>query len=386
MSTPEPFVPPPYPFAMLGTLEAAAAAHEGGVVDLSIGTPCDAPPRFVIGALASSGTERGYPPSVGSSALREAATRWIERRFGVSVPTAALAACVGTKEFVSSAPQWLRLRSPGRDTVLYPDVAYPTYEMGAILAGCRAVRVSPLRGGGLDLDSVDPDDVRRALCLWVNSPGNPTGQLEDLAAAAAWGRQRGVPVLSDECYAEFTWRGQAHTILESGLDGVLAVHSLSKRSNLAGLRVGFYAGDADLVTYLSEVRKHAGLLVPGPVQSAAATALGDDGHVEEQRRRYAERLSYLVEVLRAAGIGAGTPDGAFYLWVRAPAGIEALPGESRGWALARWLAEHGGALASPGELYGPAGEDFTRLAVVQPTERLELLAKRLAATEVPGRS
>ena len=147
-----------------------------------------------------------------------------------------MAACVGTKEFVATLPQWLKLRRPDRDTVLYPAVAYPTYEMGATLAGCRAVPVAVDEHFRIDLSTVSDDDASRALVLWVNTPGNPAGQVDDLGAAAAWGRARGIPVFSDECYVEFTWDGRRHTILEHGSDGVVAVHSLSKRSNLAGVR------------------------------------------------------------------------------------------------------------------------------------------------------
>jgi aspartate/methionine/tyrosine aminotransferase len=284
------------------------------------------------------------------------------RRFGVEVPLANVAACVGTKEFVAGVVTYLRLRTPDRDTVLFPSVAYPTYEMGATLAGCRAVPVDDLAG-------IDPEAAGRALCLWVNSPANPTGDLADLGAAAAWGRAHGVPVLSDECYAEFTWDGLPHSILEHGLDGVLAVHSLSKRSNLAGLRVGFYAGDTELVHYLSEVRKHAGFMVPGPVQAAAAVALDDDDHVDAQRERYLERLQYFADVLRAEGAKVDLPGGSFYLWARAP-GDDA-------WAFTRDLAERGGCLVSPGDLYGPAGAGHVRVAMVQPLERLALVAERL---------
>ncbi len=189
-------------------------------------------------------------------------------------------------------------------------------------------------------------------------------------------------MLSDECYAEFTWAGPARTILQSGLDGVLAVHSLSKRSNLAGVRVGFVAGDGDLVGYLADVRRHAGLMVPGPAQAAAAVALSDDEHVGLQRDRYLERLRLLVEILGDAGIAAELPAGAFYIWVRVPEGMPATADESRGWGLARWLASEGGVLASPGEFYGPAGDDFVRLAAVQPIERIEMVAKRLAGKSV----
>ena len=364
MTEPTPFEPPPYPYDRLADLRKVADELPGGCVDLSVGTPCDPPPAAVVEALARSGAERGYPPSVGTAAYREAAAAWLERRFGAAVPASQVAACVGTKELVAGMPQWLRLRSPGRDTVLYPQVSYPTYAMGATLAGCRAVPYATL-------DTIDPADAERALCLWVNSPANPSGELDDLPSAAAWGRERGVPVLSDECYIEFTWKGSGRTILTEGTEGVLALHSLSKRSNLAGARAGFYAGDADLVRYLSEVRKHAGFMVPGPVQAAGAVAFADDAHVEEQRNRYLARLHLMVAALAEVGIAAHRPAGTFYLWVEAPGGDA--------WALAQRLASEGGALVSPGEFYGPASTGHVRIAVVAPDDRIALVAERLAS-------
>ena len=372
------FAPPPYPYERLNGAKARATerfADRGGLVDCSIGTPCDPPPDAVLAAMASSGTERGYPTSPGSPAYRRAASDWIRRRFGAEVdPDAELAACVGTKEFVATTAQFLRLRTPDRDTVLYPSVSYPTYAMGATLAGARAVPVPELPGGGLDLDAVDPTDAARALLVWINSPSNPTGLLTDLDRSAAWGRERGVPVFSDECYTEFTWDGPPRSILEFGSDGVVAVHSLSKRSNLAGVRAGFYAGDQDLVTYLLDVRRHAGLMVPGPVQAGAVVAFDDDAHVDEQRERYRGRLAFLSEVLTGAGLPVAPPAGAFYLWVPVPDRY------ADGWALCDRLADDAGLLVSPGELYGERGRGHVRVAVVQPMDRLELVAERLAAT------
>lgn len=365
MTTVTPFVPPPYPYDRLDGLKATAAALPGGLVDLSIGTPCDPPPQAVLDALAHSGAERGYPASIGTAAYREAAAGWMARRLGVQVDAADVAACVGTKELVAGVPQWLRLRRPDLDTVLYPAISYPTYAMGATLAGCRAVAFHSLA-------DIDEADVSRALCLWVNVPGNPTGELMDLGDAAAWGRARGIPVLSDECYVEFTWDGPPRTILEHGSEGVVAVHSLSKRSNLAGARAGFYAGDPDLVHYLAEVRKHAGFMVPGPVQAAAIAAWGDDAHVDEQRARYLARLQAMQGALASIGVDAPMPAGAFYLWAPAPDGDA--------WALTRRLAELGGVLVSPGEFYGPAASDHIRVAVVQPDDRIALVAGRLASS------
>jgi len=369
---------PPYPYDRLDGLAKLAAAHPGGMVDCSVGTPCDPPLPAVVEALASSGSERGYPASAGSPALREAAAAWLVRRFGLAdVPATSVAACVGTKELVASVPHVLQLRTPAKDTVLYPAVSYPTYAMGAALAGCRAVAVPPPRGrlGGLDLNAVDPDDAARALLVWSNSPSNPTGGLGDLAVEAAWGRTHGVPVFSDECYAEFTWDGAPRSVLEHGPDGVVAVHSLSKRSNLAGVRVGFYAGDAELVEFMRAVRQHAGLMVPGPAQAAGAAALADDAHVETQRARYRERLAYLAGVFGAYGCPVALPEGGFYLWVPVPEGRW-----PDAWAMAEALATDGGLLVSPGDLYGEGRADHVRVAVVQPMELLALVGERLEAS------
>jgi succinyldiaminopimelate transaminase len=371
MNDPVGFVPPPYPYDRLDRLAPLAAALDGGVVDLSIGTPCDPPPAAVLDALGHSNSERGYPASIGSEPLRAAIRAWLARRFDLDVPLAQIAACVGTKEFVATTPQYLKLRTPSRDTVLYPAVAYPTYEMGATLAGCRGVPVPALPSGGIDLAAIDPADAARALMLWVNSPSNPTGALSDLAAAAAWGQANGVPVFSDECYVEFTWDAPPSTILHAGLEGVVAVHSLSKRSNLAGVRVGFYVGDAELVNYLKEVRKHVGMMVPGPAQAAGVVTLADDEHVRVQRDVYRRRLERLGSVLaRWSGLDIPMPAGAFYLWFDA----------HDGWEFAERLAGVGGALVSPGDFYGAGGAHNVRVAVVQPDDRIELVARRLGVS------
>lgn len=365
------FEPPPYPYDRLDPLRARADEHPGGVVDLSIGTPFDPAPTVVLDALASA-DPRGYPPSIGTPAFRDAVCGWLDRSLGISLPPDHVGATIGSKEFVAGVPQWLRLRTPERDTVLFPEISYPTYAMGATLAGCRAVPVPVRADWTIDLDAVDAADAERALCLWVNTPGNPAGGLDDLGAVAAWGRARGVPVLSDECYVAFTWDGDPRSILQHGSEGVIAVHSLSKRSNLAGGRAGFYAGDPELVDYLREIRKHAGFMVPAPIQAAAVAALGDESHVEIQRERYRSRLESLRSVFaEALGIDVPMPGGAFYLWVPAPDGDA--------WALAEELAVKGGAIVSPGEFYGDAGRGHVRVAAVQPDERIALVVERLAS-------
>ncbi len=368
---------PPYPYDRLGPLKQLAVDAYGAVIDLSVGTPCDAPSEAVLLALAESAdAARTYPPSIGTKQLRSAAADWFKLRLGIEVPVSQIAACVGSKEFVAGLPHWLRLRDPSKDTVLYPEVSYPSYAMGALLAGCRAVPVPMDQHFRLDLGAIDPQDAERALCLWSNSPGNPAGGLDDLLAVAAWGRKHQVPIFSDECYVEFTWDGPAATpgqlpgqsILSSGLDGVVAVHSLSKRSNLAGIRVGFYAGDAELVSYLSEIRKHTGLMVSGPAQVAAVAALKDSGHVLQQRERYWSRLGRVSDLLNSIGLHAPLPAGAFYLWVPATNGDA--------WGLAERLATELGVLVSPGEFYGSTAAGFIRVAVVQDEDQIAELERR----------
>jgi succinyldiaminopimelate transaminase len=368
---------PPYPYDRVAALGKLAESLTGGLVDCSIGTPCDPPLAAVVEALATSGTERGYPASAGSPNLRAAAADWLSGRLGVgNASPESIVACVGTKEMVASVPHFLRLRTPAKDTVLYPAISYPSYAMGAQLAGCRAVAVPPAKGslGGLNLSAIADEDAARALVLWSNSPSNPTGGLGDLAAEAEWGRTHGVPVFSDECYTEFTWSRSPESILQGGLDGVVAVHSLSKRSNLAGVRVGFFAGDPELVDFLRVIRQHAGLMVPGPAQAAGAVALADDDHVTVQRARYWERLTFMASVLGQFGCPVELPEGGFYLWVPVP-----TERWSDAWAMAEDLARQGGFLVSPGDLYGDGGAGFVRVAVVQPMDRLELVAERLLA-------
>jgi succinyldiaminopimelate transaminase len=367
------FVPPPYPYDRLNALLRLADSLPGGVVDCSIGTPCDPVPEVAVRAAADALTHSmGYPASAGSAALREAAAAWITRRFDVSVDASHVGACVGTKELVASLPHFLHLRNPQRDTVLYPAVAYPSYEMGAVLAGCRAVPVPLDAQWHLDLDAIDPSDADRALLLWVNEPGNPTSSAatsEQLVQVATWARERGIVVASDECYAEYA--PTPATILAGGTDGVLAMHSLSKRSNLAGMRIGFYAGDPDLVEYLVETRKHAGLMVAVPMQAAAVAALGDDAHVAVQRARYNERRALALEALAPLGLVHDGGPCLFYLWLRREDGAD------DGWEIAAQLAHAAGLLVAPGDLYGAAGGDHVRLALVQPRERFDLAFDRL---------
>ena len=363
------YQPPPHPYDRLNKLKPVCEAHPGGIVNLSIGSPSDPPPAAVVAALGSSNTERGYPASNGSPEFRQAAATWINTFDGVDIGADDVRATIGSKEFVAGLPHWLKLRRPDLDVVLYPETSYPSYAMGATLGRCRPVAVPMNDQWQMDLSAIAEADAERALCLWINSPGNPAGGLDDLDAAAEWGRERGIPVISDECYISFTWDGPGQSILRNGTDGLIAVHSLSKRSNFAGARAGFYAGDAELIHYLSELRKHAGFMPPGPSQAAAVVAFGDELEVQEQRVRYVERMNFMCEILAEMGIKCDLPRGGFYLWVPAPDGDA--------WGFVERLANDLGMLVAPGEFYGDAAPGYVRIAMVTPMESLELVRSRL---------
>ncbi len=359
------FVPPPYPHDRLKDLLVEARQSHAKLLDLSIGVPCDRP--TITGDLHNDEAIRRYPNSFGTEPFRQAAANWLNRYTGTTIEADQVRATVGSKEFVAGLPQYLKLRSPQKDTVLYPAVSYPSYAMGATLAGCRAVAVRTDANWRIDVSSIDPKDAKRALCLWVNTPGNPAGGVDNLAEIADWGRANNVPVISDECYIAFTWDKSPQTILSNGTEGVLAVHSLSKRSNFPGLRIGFYAGDAELLDYLGEVRKHAGFMPPGVSQLAAIEAFADESHVDEQRQKYQQRLTLLAEYMGALGAEATMPEGGFYLWVKSP--------EGDGWDFTRKLALEHGVVVSPGDFYGDAGKNYVRLAAVQPLEAVDAFKK-----------
>jgi succinyldiaminopimelate transaminase len=381
---PEGIVLPPYPHDRLDALRTIAAAVPVGLIDVSVGTPVDPMPEIVVRALSEAAAgATGYPATIGRATYREAAAYWIERRFGAVVGPAQVCAVVGTKELVASLPRALSLRTPGRDTVLYPAAAYPTYAVGAFLAGLRAVPVPVDDRWHLDLSQVSADDASRALLLWCNDPSNPTGAVatpEELTAQVEWARARGIVVASDECYAEFTYdphgnAAQPVTALNAGADGVLAVHSLSKRSNMAGLRAGFVAGDGDLVAYLGELRKHGGLMTPDPVQAAAAVALGDDEHVVEQQLRYARRRKVALPAFEARGLVHDGGDSAFYLWLRDRTTV--AEGGRDSWAIAADLAATG-LIVAPGDFYGAAGAAHVRVALTVTDADLDLVVSRLS--------
>jgi succinyldiaminopimelate transaminase len=311
-------------------------------------------------ALIAAADTPGYPATAGTPALRAALVSYLAARCGYRGGDEGVLPTVGSKELVAALPAQLGL-GPG-DIVVIPTVCYPTYEVGARLAGATVVRAdSP--------QDVDGD----ARLVWVNSPGNPHGRVlsaDELAAWVAWTRDHDAVLASDECYLELGFETTPVSILTVAPDltGVLAVHSLSKRSNLAGYRAGFVAGDPALVQELLAVRKHAGLMVPGPVQAAMVAALSDTAHAELQHSRYAARRALLRPALEQAGFTIDYSQAGLYLW--------ATRGEEC-WASVDWFAERG-ILVAPGAFYGPAGSRYVRVALTATDERIAAAASRLA--------
>jgi len=355
---------PEFPWDTLTEAKARAAAHPDGLVDLSIGTPVDPTPDLVQKALADAADAPGYPTVLGPVALRQSAVDWLERRFGITgLDPDQVLATIGSKELIANLPTQLGLGPD--DLVVVPEIAYPTYEVGARYADCQLVASD---------STVRLGPVRPAL-VYINSPANPHGRIlgaDHLRKMIAWTRERGSLLVSDECYLEYAWEGEASSVLHpdingGSLEGVLAVHSLSKRSNMAGYRGAFVAGDPSVVTELLAVRKHLGFMVPAPVQAAMIAALPDDAHVEQQRATYAARRSMLRTALESAGFTIEHSEGALYLW--------ATRGEPCRDSI-DWLAERG-ILAAPGDFYGAAGHQHVRVAFTATDERIAAAAARL---------
>ncbi|MDQ2637708.1 MAG: succinyldiaminopimelate transaminase [Actinomycetota bacterium] len=356
---------PVFPWDTLADVTALARSHPDGIVDLSVGTPIDPVAPVIREALAAVSASPGYPTTAGTPALRESAVAALARRYGVTaLSETAVLPVIGTKELIAWLPTLLGLGP--QDTVVVPELAYPTYDVGARLAGAQVLRA----------DSLTQLGPQSPALVYINSPSNPTGKVlgvDHLRKVVGWARERGVLIASDECYLGLGWDAEPLSVLHPSVSegdhtGLLAVHSLSKSSSLAGYRAGFVAGDPAVVAELLAVRKHAGMMVPTPVQSAMVAALDDDDHEREQRDRYARRRDALLPALRSAGFTVDDSEAGLYLW--------ATRGEPCRDTVA-WLAECG-ILVAPGEFYGARGSHHVRLALTASDERISAAAQRLS--------
>ena len=375
---------PDYPWDAMAPYKAIAARHADGPVDLSLGTPVDSTPDVVREALIRSANAPGYPGAHGTASLREVIAQWFARRRGVeNLDPQSIMPTVGSKELIAWLPFMLGLGP--LDVIVRPKIAYPTYDIGAKLCGATSVACD-------SLDELDPALLRRVRLVWINSPGNPTGQVRDaesMKTMVAQAREIGAVVASDECYAELGWDSwdmdsggrRVPCVLDSDVSdgsnqGLLSLYSLSKRSNLAGYRAAFVAGDDKIMASLLNTRKHAGMIVPSPIMAAMEAALNDEEHVRIQKAAYRRRREILLPALQDFGLKVEHSEAGLYLW--ATAGQDT-------WHTVQLLADLG-IIVGPGSFYGQAGEGYVRFSITGSDERVDAAAKRLSAAELPGRN
>lgn len=357
---------PDFPWDSLAPYAERAREHADGIIDLSVGSPVDPTPAVIRDALSGATDAHSYPQTMGSAPLREAIVAWYARRRNVDdLSVANVLPTIGSKELVALLPLLLGV---GRgDVVVIPELAYPTYAIGAALVGATTVA------------SDDPAQwPAETKLVWLNSPGNPDGRVlstDELKAAVARARELGAIVVSDECYAELAWQGELPTpsildprVIAGQRGSVLAVYSLSKQSNLAGYRAGFVAGCSDLIDELLAARKHIGLIPPAPVQAAMIAALGDDAHVAEQRELYRARRDRLKPALEAAGFRIDRSEAGLYLW--ASRGVDS-------WQTVAEMAELG-ILVVPGTFYGENPATHVRIALTATDAAIDAAVARLA--------
>ena len=349
---------PDFPWDALAPYGERANSHPKGMIDLSQGTPVDPTPEFIQQALRAAANSPGYPVTVGTPELRAAIRKWAVERLGATGDFDLLP-LIGSKELVAWLPTILEAKR-----VLIPEISYPTYQVGAVLAGAEAITV-PLAA----------QEWPTADLAWLNSPSNPTGRIhstQELRRCIDWSRKNNAILLSDECYLEFYNVSAPVSILsqtEGDNTNILAVHSLSKRSSMAGYRAAFMIGDPLLIARIREIRKHAGMMVGLPVQKAMTVALSDAEHVAKQRELYNARKAALRPALIAAGFTIEFSDAGLYLWCTR---------DEDAWSSVAWLAERG-ILTTPGSFYGAAGARYIRIAMTATDAQIADAVKRLTA-------
>lgn len=329
-----------------------AKKYPGGFIDLSQGTPVDPTPIFIQEALTKASNSPSYPLTAGSSQLKDAIRAWATLNLGATGEFDVLPV-IGSKEFVALLPTFLQSK-----TVLYPKISYPTYLVGGLMASAKAIPVE-----------IDAKSWPTADLAWINSPSNPTGQVQsdsEILATINWVRNNGSVIASDECYLSFSKEAKSILSLTGGNnEGVLAVHSLSKRSNLAGYRAAFVIGDSKLIDQIRQIRKHAGLIVPLPVQQAMIAALSDNNHAIEQAERYEKRRIKLITALSKAGFTIEHSQAGLYIWCSKNEDC---------YKTVDWFANLG-VLVTPGSFYG--SEKFIRIALTATDESIDLVVERI---------
>jgi acetylornithine aminotransferase len=353
-----------YPFVRLEEARRRLVAAGVEVIDFGKGDPNEPTDPMIRQALIDAVPERApYPLAQGLPELRQAASDWCKRRFGVAVdPDTEIVPTYGSKEAIFSLAQVLD--TAGR-TVVFGEPAYPVYERGALFAGAKVQTLPLLRENSFlpDVDAI-PDDTA---IVWVNYPHNPTGAVaplefyERLAAAAA---ERGFYIASDEAYSELWFDQSPPSVLQlADRSRALVFQTLSKRSSMTGYRSGFVAAPAEIVAALKAYRPTVGTAPQEFVQRASVVAWNDERHVDETRARYRAKRDVMIPAIQAKGWEIVASEATMYLWVVGPAPDALL---------------ERGILVSPGEFFGPSGAGYVRFALVPTLDECERAAAILA--------
>lgn len=372
---------PPYVFAELDRLKAAARATGADLVDLGIGSPDMAMAPGIVEALATAAhqpTAHGYPPFRGVPAYFEAIGRFMQSRFGVDVDTQReMIALSGAKEGLAQLV--MAMCGPG-DVVLVPEIYYPVYARSTWLSGAEVAWV-PMRAHDdfqLDLDAISEDDARRAKLLITNYPNNPTGARVDLEfyqRAVDFARRHDILLISDLAYSELTFDGiPAPSALEisDAKDVTIEFHSFSKTFSMAGLRIGFAVGNAEAIEALAAYRTNVGYGTPTVVQQAAAYALDHrESLVPPKVAAYRARRDAMTLAFRSAGWDVTPPTASMYLWLPVPSGVD-------DWDWVNTLMREDSIVVTPGVAFGKGGHGYFRISLVRDVDALASAATKIA--------
>ncbi|MCH8814241.1 MAG: LL-diaminopimelate aminotransferase [Chloroflexi bacterium] len=371
---------PAYLFAEISRKIAEKKAQGVDVISFAIGDPDLPTPDHILQSLkdaADDPANHRYPETEGLLDLREAISRWYDRRFGVALdPATEVMSLIGSKEGIGHVA--LCFIDPG-DVALVPDPGYPVYATGTLLAGGEPYYLPLTEENGFlpDLDSVPEQIAKRAKLLWLNYPNNPTGAVADIdffERAVAFAKKNDLAVLHDGPYSEVAFDGyrpvsflQAEGAKEVGVE----FHSLSKSYNMTGWRVAMVVGNAEIINALMRVKSNLDSGVPQAVQRMAITALeGPQDCVAEHNAIYQRRRDKLVDALTKLGLRMTLPQASLYVWARVPDGMTSVQFASR-------VLDEAGVVVTPGPGYGPTGEGYVRLSLTTPDERLEEGVRRL---------
>lgn len=376
---------PVYAFAAVDAKVAELRTQGVTPIDFGVGDPSEPTPEVVRAAIQEAVDDRataGYPSYTGAPHFRAAIAAWTQRRFGVELdPETEICASVGSKEAVFNFPE--AFVNPG-DVVLVPNPGYPPYARGTLFAEGEVhfLNLLPEKGFLPDLDAIPAEVRHRARILWINYPNNPTGALaprDFFERAVAFGREHDIIVCSDEAYTENYYGAPPHSILEVAREGVVVFQSLSKRSCMTGYRVGWIAGDREIVAAFKKLKTNIDSGTPTFIQDAAIAALAEEHHVEQLREHYRRKRDIMVDAFVAAGLPECRPEATLYIWQRVPEGMSSVAFAERLLDPTIAMVTTPGNWVSEQTPDGNPGEGFVRLALVPTVEECTAAAERIRA-------